>query len=380
MISKNLLISKLPPFLNQQNIIVENQDVDDIITGILKTHEKYKKDYDKISGYFEGKDVNETSQNIFNFLKQNIRYKAESENRQMLKSPSSFISTGTGDCKSFALMINGINDSIRRKNGESYELIYRFASYDPFNNIPQHVFAVVKDKNDEIYVDPVLNYYNQKKEPYYYKDKKIKNMSLIALNGISGGQFNDQDLYDQHSISGHHNNYLKGTKMGDQLPTDIPDPTGGYYTAAATIWNFADSIFGHSNKANPNDWKGWDAQDRQKGIPVGNGAGYWVLNDGDSIPNEASNILSWIQANNINQVIGFNKIANRNVTFNDIINKLRKGGLNQEADILVQSQNTNPIKKLLDAGTNATKTAGISPFIIIALIGAGAYYFTKKKS
>jgi hypothetical protein len=201
MINKDFILSKLPPFLNQQNIVVENQDVKDIINGILYTHDKYAKDYDKISDYFQGSDINETSQNIFNFLKRNIRYKAESENRQMLKSPASFLSTGIGDCKSYALFINGINDSLRRKYGYSYDLKYRFASYDPFNKTPQHVFAVIKDAGNELWVDPVLNYFNQKKQPYYFQDKKIKNMSLISLAGIEQG-FSDGYVSGTPTIAG----------------------------------------------------------------------------------------------------------------------------------------------------------------------------------
>ena len=43
MVSKNLILSKVQPFLNQQNVVIENQGVNDIITGILTTHNKYKK-------------------------------------------------------------------------------------------------------------------------------------------------------------------------------------------------------------------------------------------------------------------------------------------------------------------------------------------------
>ena len=40
MISKNSILGKLTPFLNQQNVVVENQGVNDIISGILETHNK----------------------------------------------------------------------------------------------------------------------------------------------------------------------------------------------------------------------------------------------------------------------------------------------------------------------------------------------------
>jgi hypothetical protein len=102
-----------------------------------------------------------------------------------------------------------------------------------------------------------------------------------------------------------------------------------------------------------------------------------AINDGDSISNEASNILSWIVANDIDKVIGVNAYTGQTITFDNIIAKLRKGGLNQEADTLVSKR--NPISKLLAPLSDNTKKAGISPFVLLALAGAGIYFFTRKK-
>ena len=52
MVSSNTILGKLTPFLNQQSVVVENQGVNDIIGGILDTHKKYQKEYDKIYPYF----------------------------------------------------------------------------------------------------------------------------------------------------------------------------------------------------------------------------------------------------------------------------------------------------------------------------------------
>ena len=45
-------------------------------------------------------------------------------------------------------------------------------------------------------------------------------------------------------------------------------------------------------KPNPNDWQGWNALDSKNRQPIGTSVVYWILNDGDSIQNEALNILS----------------------------------------------------------------------------------------
>ena len=196
MVSKNLILGILPPFQNKQNVILENQNVSDIITGILNTHDKYAKQYDKIYKYFIGEDLQQTGQNIFNFLKANVPYFIESNEFQYLKSPASIVCT-KGDCKSYALFACGILDAFRRNEHADLEVIYRFASYDAFNKTPEHVFCVVREYGKEYWIDPVLDRFNQRKEPYFYKDKKLNTMALVGLSGIDNA--NDQMGYQDNS-------------------------------------------------------------------------------------------------------------------------------------------------------------------------------------
>ena len=207
MITKNTILGKLTPFLNQQNVVVENQGVNDIITGILQTHNKYNEEYNKIYPYFIGSDLQETSKNIFNFLKKNVPYDIESNDLQFLKSPSSIVSTPS-DCKSYALFSCGVLDAIRKNLGEDIEVIYRFASYDPFDKIPQHVFCVVRGDGEEFWIDPVLNKFNEKKQPYFYKDKNVNKMSLVGLSGV-----------DSHAD--HYNSEGIGSTFTDILDTIV---------------------------------------------------------------------------------------------------------------------------------------------------------------
>jgi hypothetical protein len=204
MISKNFILGILPPFQNKQNVILENQNVSDIITGILNTHKKYAKDYDKIYKYFIGEDLEQTGRNIFDFLKNNVPYFIESNEFQYLKSPASIIST-KGDCKSFALFACGCLQAFARNQNPDLEVYYRFASYDPFNKTPEHVYCVVKEYGQEYWIDPVLDRFNQRKEPYFYKDKKLNTMALVGLSGIDNA--NDQMGYQDSSN--------QNGKMGD---------------------------------------------------------------------------------------------------------------------------------------------------------------------
>jgi len=186
MISKNAVLQKLAPFTNFKKVLIDDQNTSDIIQGILDNHDNYQNEYDKISEMFIGDNEVETARNVFNFLKQNVPYYIEPIEKQTLRSPSAIVCMKQGaDCKSYASFINGIMNSLNRKGIFRVPLAYRFASYRYDTKEPQHVFAVLyPGTKNEIWVDPVLAQFDQRKEPTFIKDKKIK-MALIAMSGTA---------------------------------------------------------------------------------------------------------------------------------------------------------------------------------------------------
>ena len=186
MISKNMVLQKLAPFTNFKKVLIEDQNTGDIIQGILDNHDNYQSQYDKISEMFIDDNEVETAKNVFKFLKDNVPYYVEPIEKQTLRSPSAIISIKQGaDCKSYASFINGIMSSLNRKGIFKVPLAYRFASYRYDTKEPQHVFAVLyPNTKNEVWVDPVLNKFDQRKEPVFIKDKKIK-MALIAMSGTT---------------------------------------------------------------------------------------------------------------------------------------------------------------------------------------------------
>ena len=186
MISKNMVLQKLAPFTNFKKVLIEDQSTGDIIQGILDNHNNYESQYDKISEMFIDDNEVETAKNVFKFLKDNVPYYVEPIEKQTLRSPSAIISIKEGaDCKSYASFINGIMSSLNRKGIFKVPLAYRFASYRYDTREPQHVFAVLyPGTKNEVWVDPVLNKFDQRKEPVFIKDKKIK-MALIAMSGTT---------------------------------------------------------------------------------------------------------------------------------------------------------------------------------------------------
>ena len=181
------LLNKLEPFQNKKQVIIHNQSVGDIMTGILQTHSKYFKEYDKICTSFDGKNADQIARKVFDYLKDHTHYRIEKDNAQTLRSPGAILALGANpriglDCKSYALFIAGILAAWQRR-GVPINWCYRFASYKLTDKLPHHVFVVLNpNTNNEIFVDPVLPSYNYRKQYTYKIDRKP--MSLIAISGV----------------------------------------------------------------------------------------------------------------------------------------------------------------------------------------------------
>lgn len=185
MAEKNIILSKLTPFGNRKNLIKKDQQVPDIISAMLEAHKIYAPEYDKICMDFYTGNPKTTAKKIFNFLKQNIQYKIDSERNQQIMSPAGILSIGKNDCKNYSLWIMGCLDAMKRKGLINNDIFYRFASYKMFDEIPHHVFAVMVDKDgNEIFIDPVLSTFNERKT-YYHKIDKKPNMAIYSISGVN---------------------------------------------------------------------------------------------------------------------------------------------------------------------------------------------------
>ena len=181
------LYKYLTPYKHNSKVLVPDQNVADIITGMLEAHKIYAKEYDKIAPAFKGRTDLETGKKIYNFLKSNVKYIVEPDEKQTLKSPSAILFTGntTGsDCKNYSLFTGGILSALNRA-GAKINWCYRFASYRLFDKMPHHVFTVINPNTEkEIWIDAVLPKYNLKKQYNFKTDKKVNDMALISLSGI----------------------------------------------------------------------------------------------------------------------------------------------------------------------------------------------------
>jgi hypothetical protein len=183
--NRDRLLGRLSAYGKKRILIKKDQGVPDIMSAMLSAHKIYAPEYDKISQDFYAGDGIQTAKNLFNFLKKNVKYKIESENNQRIMSPSAIVSLAKNDCKNYALFIMGVLDSLKRKGLINNDIYYRFASYKLLDEVPHHVFAVIRDTDgSEYYIDPVLSTFNERKTFFHKIDKRPNNMPLYSVSGV----------------------------------------------------------------------------------------------------------------------------------------------------------------------------------------------------
>ena len=374
----NLILKKLPPYNGDRKILIHDQSLSNVIDGIVKAAHQYGQQYNNIWQFFIGSSIRDTANNVWKFLKKNSDYVIEADDKQSIKSPAAIIVTGKkqyggNDCKNFALFAAGVLNSYRQASANNFDLFLRFAGYN--GGALQHVFVVLKKNNTEIWVDPVLNSFDDRAEqPTSLKDYKIEKMALISVSGVNPYE-NNKAIFDR-------NNPIPGSAVGYRTPRYIGEGDNPKMSDKEKvdlflqIANALQNLFG--NKDVPgNYWMAWDDIDRQYGNPIGASVQHWIVFDGDSVENEALNIVAYIRRNGLTNVLAENSTTLRDfgryVTLNDLINKLKKGGFSAEADEIKRLSENSPVT------LPGTTKAGTNMLVTIALIGAAAYFLLGMK-
>jgi transglutaminase-like putative cysteine protease len=134
--NSNDLLAVLPPYTNTSVTIKKTQTVNDIVREVLEAHAAFAPHYDSIAAFFDNGSNATIARNLFDFLKSNVRYKIEPEEKQTTKSPAAILSQAQGDCKHYAGFIAGVLDALNRQ-GRKIDFHYRFASYNLFRQEPR---------------------------------------------------------------------------------------------------------------------------------------------------------------------------------------------------------------------------------------------------
>lgn len=183
--NKEVMIQKLTGTAPKPVMIVERQSVDDIITALVMKHEQCRSDYDKIASEFEHGTLLDICKNLWTFCKKNFNYKIEDEDNQYTSCPYTILTNGKVDCKNYSLFISGILDALKRR-GYKLNWKYRFACYRVFDPqtkvlLPiEHVFVVVNENTDNIWIDPVFDNFNEHAFYLRKKDRTPKRVGAIG--------------------------------------------------------------------------------------------------------------------------------------------------------------------------------------------------------
>ena len=130
----------------------------------------------QIAQQFKGKTELETCRNIFNFLKQRIRYK-EDGFHQKVKLPSALIRERVADCKSYSVFTYAILTNL----GIPCKYVLTSYNSDP---TPSHIYVCT---DSGIIIDAVYGKFNAEKKPTHKFYKKVNDMRISTISGIKGG-------------------------------------------------------------------------------------------------------------------------------------------------------------------------------------------------
>lgn len=163
-------------------VLVDDQDVQDIMRGLKMKHKQCTADYDRIAKYFPSDDVEELCYDLWAFCRDNLTYFEEPVKKQEVRSPITILKSGYSDCKCYSLFIAGILDAKRRK-GLDIDWVFRFTPTVFYKADIGHVFVVVNPKSDNIWVDAVLDTFDQHNIYFVKVDEKVNTYAQLGRVG-----------------------------------------------------------------------------------------------------------------------------------------------------------------------------------------------------
>lgn len=202
MITRSQAYGYVPRFQNKEVVNhvtgTNSQLINAIINGFPTAVEQCK----KLAQQFEKGSARETARAVWNFLKDQLNYRADGFAYQAVKSPSALLATGTGDCKSFSLLAAGILANL------GYQVKLRFTGYDVTSTDPSHVYTIASRDGQTFIVDGVWHEFDTEK-PFAHKKDYI--MQISTITGYTRGQsviISGPDPVKKIALAGPRNAYL----------------------------------------------------------------------------------------------------------------------------------------------------------------------------
>jgi len=174
----------------KDDVLIPDGNIKDTVKLMREVVLKYLDDTKLIAPILQGKTVQDTCRNIWNFLYSHIQYKLDKNGLEQLRRPArSWHDRTTGiDCDCFTIFASSILTNLNIPHS------YRIAKYtDKF----QHVYDVVLEKGQQHTIDPVAHHFNYE-EPYKQKiDFNMAQLNGIPIAVLSGFDNNtDNELFN----------------------------------------------------------------------------------------------------------------------------------------------------------------------------------------
>lgn len=120
-----------------------------------------------------------TLRNVWNYVRNNVTYRADTRGHEIIKSPGALFKVGVGDCKSFSVAVAAILRALGYNN-----VYYRFTGYR--NGDYTHVYIVVKFSDAVVAVDSTYNRFNSEVVPTIQKDYPAPGSGAIGAAHVGG--------------------------------------------------------------------------------------------------------------------------------------------------------------------------------------------------
>ena len=158
-------------------VMYKDGDTEDIINVILHADKYAARDTVEVAKKFERQNFKKQCRSIYDFVRKNIRYRADQNGHERIKSPSVVWKDKYADCKSMSILIG----SILKNLGIKYA--YRFAKYKSYGDFT-HVYIVAEKSGRQIIIDATLDQFNYEVPHRGKTDKWMSKISYVHGAGL----------------------------------------------------------------------------------------------------------------------------------------------------------------------------------------------------
>ncbi|MGB0525279.1 MAG: transglutaminase-like domain-containing protein [Flammeovirgaceae bacterium] len=179
------ILNTIYSYASHKQVTLSNTiDVHFTLENMDKAAREFAWQVKELAEYLEGESVYETCENIFHFIREHVEW--VKEKGEQLRSPAMTLATGLGDCDCTSILTSAILLNL------NIEHVFRVVAHmEQYPNRFTHVFVVVNDGDEEVFIDvvPEIDHFNAKKIKFYKQQNYL--MSTVLLYGL--GSLTDEE-------------------------------------------------------------------------------------------------------------------------------------------------------------------------------------------